>query len=127
MNPIIRKYNAALDYEKLMDLIKSEGEEWKEYLNPIYIEALEKSITYVALNGGELCGYSRSLSDSGIFLWVIDLLVHKNHRGFSIGKKLMDCILNDYPDIDVYVMSDVDPYYKKLGYEKEGSIFKLKR
>lgn len=127
MNPEIRKYNSILDYEKLMNLIKSEGDEWKEYLNPIYIQALEKSICYVAVVGEEICGYSRSISDSGIFLWVIDLLVHKNHRGFSIGKKLMDCILNDFPDIDVYVMSDVDPYYEKLAYTKEGSIFKLKR
>ncbi len=126
MNLKIRKYNPTLDYEGLMKLIQSEGEEWKDYLNPPYRKALENSITYVALVGEELCGYSRSLSDSGIFIWVVDLLVNKNRRGLSIGKKLMDYILTDFPDIDVYVMSDVDQYYKKLGYEKEGSIFKLK-
>ena len=31
----------------------------------------------------------------------------------------MDCILTDFPEIDVYVMSDVDQYYKKLSYEKD--------
>lgn len=110
-----------------MKLVQSEGEEWEDYLNPIYRKALESSITYVALIGEELCGYSRSLSDSGLFIWVIDLLVNKNRRGLSIGKRLMECILTDFPDIDVYVMSDVDPYYDKLGYEKEGSIFKVIR
>ena len=127
MNFKIRKYNPTLDYENLMKLVQSEGEEWKDYLKPIYRKALENSITYVALIGEELCGYSRSLSDSGLFVWVIDLLVNKNRRGFSIGKKLMECILTDFPDIDVFVMSDVDPYYDKLGYEKEGSIFKVIR
>ena len=58
---------------------------------------------------------------------MIDLLVNKSWRGFSIGKELMECIVTDYPDIDVLVMSDVDEYYEKIGYEKEGSIFKVKR
>ncbi len=127
MNLKIRKYNPALDYKDLLKLVQSEGEEWKDYLKPSYRKALENSITYVALIGEELCGYSRSLGDSGLFIWIIDLLVNKNRRGLSIGKKLMECILTDYPDIDVFVMSDVDPYYDKLGYKKEGSIFKLIR
>ena len=127
MNLTIRKYNSTLDYENLMKLIQSEGEEWNDYLNPIYRKVLDNSVTYVALIGEELCGYSRSLSDSGLFVWVIDLLVNKNRRSLSIGRKLMECILLDFPDTDVFVMSDVDRYYEKLGYEKEGSIFKVKR
>lgn len=127
MNLKIRKYNSALDYKSLMKLVQSEGEEWKEYLNPGYRKALDNSITFVALIEDELCGYSRSLSDSGLFIWVVDLLVEKSRRGLSIGKKLMECILTDFPDIDVFVMSDVDTYYEKLGYKKEGSIFEVKR
>ena len=110
-----------------MKLVQSEGEEWEEYLNPIYRKVLDNSITYVAFMEDELCGYSRSLSDSGLFIWVIDLLVNKNRRGLSIGKKLMECIITDFPDTDVFVMSDVDTYYEKLDYKKEGSIFKVKR
>ncbi len=127
MDPKNRTYNPSLDYENLMKLIQSEGDEWNEYLNPEYEQALNDSITYVALIGEELCGYSRSLNDSGLFVWVIDLLVHKDRRGHSIGKKLLECILFDYPDLEVFVMSDVDQYYERLGYEKEGSIFKVKR
>ncbi len=126
MNVKIRKYNPTLDYDNLMSLIQSEGDEWSSYLNPIYREALDNSVTYVALIGDELCGYSRSLNDSGLYVWVVDLLVNKNRRGLSIGKQLMECVLIDFPDTDVFVMSDVDRYYKKLGYKKEGSIFKVK-
>ena len=110
-----------------MKLVESEGEEWEDYLDPIYRKALENSIVYVALIEKELCGYSRSINDSGLFIWVIDLLVSKKWRGLSIGKELMECILTDFPNIDLLVMSDVDQYYEKLSYKKEGSIFKVKR
>ena len=44
----------------------------------------------------------------------------------AIGKKLMERTSSEFPNTDVYVLSDVDPYYTKLGYQKEGSIFKVK-
>lgn len=125
MKIIIRKYNNSEDYEKVLELIETEGDEWKDYLNPKYKVNLEKSITYVAYVDKILCGYSRSISDFGFFIWVVDLLVNKKYRGNSIGKKLMESVLNDYPDKDVFVMSDVDEFYEKIGYQKEGSIFKV--
>ncbi len=121
----IRKYDDLKEYDILLDIIKSEGEEWKDYFDPKYQIVLKKSITYVAYIDNELCGYSRSIDDFGLYIWVIDLLVDKEYRGNSIGQKLMECILTDYPNQDVFVMSDVDGYYTKLGYKKEGSIFKI--
>ena len=126
MNIKTRKYDHLKDYDELLEIIKSEGEEWKDYFDQKYEEVLEKSITYVAYSDKKLCGYSRSINDYGLYIWVIDLLVDKKYRGNSIGEKLMECLLADYPNQDVFVMSDIDEYYKKLGYRKEGSIFKVK-
>jgi ribosomal protein S18 acetylase RimI-like enzyme len=125
MNIEIRKYNHAKDYTDLMNLIMSEGKDWKEYLDPKYQTSLNQSITYVALCNKKLCGYSRSMNDVGYYLWVLELLVHKEYRGHSIGKKLMDYLHTDYTNQEVLIMSDVDGYYQKLGYKKEGSIFKV--
>ena len=125
MNITIRKYQPE-DYQKLHELIVSEGEEWKEYLLPKYQLNLEQSITYVAFSDEVLCGYSRSMNDPGYFVWIIDLLVHKNYRGHSIGKQLMECVQSEFPEQDIYVMSDADEYYKKLGFKIEGTIFKVK-
>lgn len=125
MNIKIRKYKQAEDYEKFLQLIESEGEEWSDYLEENYKEPLKKSITYVAYVEDMLCGYSRSRNDFDLYIWVIDLLVHQEYRGNSIGKKLLDCIVVDFPNQDILVMSDVDEYYEKLGYGKEGSIFKV--
>ena len=111
---------------RLIKLINSEGEEWQDYLKPSYKIAMDNSISYVATADDTLCGYSRSISDSGLFIWSLICSLIRILWGHAIGKQLMECILKDFPKCDVYVMSDVDGYYQKLGYEKEGSIFKVK-
>jgi GNAT superfamily N-acetyltransferase len=125
MNIQIKKYEASRDYKKLQAVIHSEGAEWQDYLKPKYQSALAKSITYVAYKGEQLCGYSRSINDNGIFIWVLDLLVAQPHRGHAIGKQLMECLLKEFPNLDVFVLSDVDEYYDKLGYDKEGTVYKV--
>ena len=124
----IRKYKKE-DENNVMGIIKKEGEEWESYsgldVQDKYKKALKNSITYVAYVGDELCGYSRSLDDNGFFVYVCDLLVTPKFRGKNIGRELMECIYKDYPDKIIYVMSDVDKYYEKQGYRKEGSVFEV--
>lgn len=123
----IRKYNKLTDESKLMKMI--EDEEGWDYANETLAEkykvALATSITYVAFQEDVLCGYSRSLNDFGAYIYVCDLLVMTVCRGKEIGRKLMECIYQDYPDQVVYVMSDVDGYYEKVGYKRIGSIFEV--
>lgn len=95
MNIEIRKYDHSKEYDKLLEIIKSEGEEWKDYFNPKYQVVLKKSITYVAYIDNVLCGYSRSVNDFGLYIWIIDLLVDEKYRGNSIGRKLMECLLTN--------------------------------
>ncbi|WP_422485852.1 GNAT family N-acetyltransferase [Gudongella sp. DL1XJH-153] len=127
----IRKYQKDQDEAGLMKMIRDEGEDWYCYwadeVNEMYRQALENSITYVAYEGGEICGYSRSINDNGFYIYVCDLLVRKSCRGVGIGKSLMESIYSDYPPMTVYVMSDVDGYYDTLGYRREGSVFEVSR
>ena len=124
----IRKYNKE-DENNIMKIIKEEGEEWGCYsgsgVQNKYKKALENSVTYVAYVGDELCGYSRSIDDNGFYIYVCDLLVSPKFRGGDIGREFMECIYKDHPDKIVYVMSDVDEYYEKQGYRKEGSVFEV--
>jgi len=118
------------DEKKLFDIIKAEGEEWKSYWDKDNIEkyknALHNSITYIATENNNICGYVRCREDDGYGVYVYDLLVSRHHRGKSIGRLLMKQVCKDYPDQVCYVMSDVDEYYIKQGYKKEGSIFIIK-
>lgn len=123
----IRKYNKLTDEIKLMQMIQEE-EGWDyadEIMSEKYKKALESSITYVAYQEDVLCGYSRSLDDCGFYIYVCDLLVKPIFRGKEIGRKLMECLYQDYPDQTVYVMSDVDQYYEKVSYNRIGSIFEV--
>ena len=125
----IRRYIKEADEEKLMQMLEEQGQEWSCYsgaaVSKKYRKALEVSITYVAYRGAVLCGYSRSINDCGFYIYVCDLLVLPEYRGQNIGRNLMECIYADYPDYIVFVMSDVDAYYEKQGYRREGSIFEV--
>ena len=123
----IVKYTAIYE-DELMELIRQEGDDWEIYWKEPnasqYRKSFEKSITYIALADGKVCGYSRSLKDE-LFIYVCDLLVNSNHRGNGLGKKLMICLKCEFPNIPVYVMSGNDDYYQKIKCKKEGSIYLL--
>ena len=125
----IKKYSKANE-SLLFELLIDEGDEWSDYHGSAgrdrYIKALESSITYIACDEALVCGYARCREDDGFGVYVYDLLVRKSYRGKQIGKILMERVCHDFPDQPVYVMSDVDPYYEKLGYRREGSIFEVK-
>jgi len=125
----IKRYSKA-DATKVFDMIADEGDDWSDYHGPAgcskYIKALESSITYIAYDETLVCGYVRCREDDGFGVYVYDLLVRKSYRGRQIGKILMDRVCNDFLNQPIYVMSDVDPYYEKLGYRRVGSIFSLR-
>jgi hypothetical protein len=109
----IRPYNESNDFENLILLFKSE-KDWSCYLEEDTIEkyktALSKSITYVAYSEQELIGYSRSIDDFGKYIYICDLLVNKKFRGRHCGRLFMEQLCDDYPDQEIFVMSDVDQY-----------------
>ncbi len=125
----IRPYRKRQD-TKLLDLLLSEGHEWAEYTAPdkkdLYLLNCEKSFTYLLYEDEEVIGYIRALEDYSYYMYVCDLLVRKDKRGQGYGKLLMDHIQKEFPKLTVLVMSDVDEYYTKLGYQKIGSIFEVK-
>lgn len=127
MTLLIRKYNRLTDEVQLMQMIREE-DGWDyadESMADKYRKSLDSSVTYVVFQGGVLCGYSRSLDDCGFYIYVCDLLVRPDFRGKDIGRKLMECLYQDYPNQVVYVMSDVDDYYEKVDYKRIGSIFEV--
>ena len=125
----IRKYEKK-DEKFLFDLLISDGDDWADYHGPIgrskYVKAIESSLTYIAIDQNIVCGYVRCRDDDGFGIYIYDLLARKSYRGNNLGKSLMERVLKDFPNQTVYVMSDVDAYYEKIGYLKEGSIFIVK-
>jgi len=127
-NMQIRKY-IKQDEQQLFALMEREGEEWNDYWSgvgkPAYIKALnEATVTYVVVVDNIIRGFVRCIGSFTIY--VDDLLVDKAYRGREFGRLLMEAVCKEFPEKEVYVMSDVDEYYSKVGYEKAGSLFAVK-
>ncbi|MDU5333483.1 GNAT family N-acetyltransferase [Enterococcus sp.] len=124
----IRPYQKG-DTEELFAMMEKEAD-WNEYCNEKnkenYLRAIQTSITYLLFEEEKICGYARCREDDGFGVYVYDLLIDHNCRGKNYGRYLMEQACKDFPEQTVYVMSDVDPYYEKQGYQKEGTIFIVK-
>lgn len=107
------------DEQQIVDMMREEGDEWKSYWGDENREQhktlLSNSITYVAYDGDQLCGYIRCRDDNGFGIYIYDLLVKKSYRGNNIGMSLMSKIRADYPNDTICAISDADGYYKKTG------------
>ena len=121
----IRQYKPE-DENDLFALIEREGMEWTywqgEYRTK-YKDALAECTVYLVFEGETLCGYVRARNDYGFGVYVMDLLVDKNHRGKEYGRMLMKQVCENFPQDAVYVLGDVYPYYEKLGYGVEGKVY----
>lgn len=115
------------DETALLALLEREGEEWSDYWRgagrTAFLRALASSEVYVVGPREEVMGYLRCRDDDGFGVYVYDLLVDRARRGRGYGRALLERIHQDHPGADVYVMSDADPYYEKLGYDRAGSVF----
>lgn len=132
------KWNTLIMYETLqynqtheagLLSILEQDSDWGFFTNSNSVEKFKKvlanSATYVCCFNGEVCGYIRALVDDCFGVYVSELYVMPKHRNKKNGQNLLSALKTQYPGVDVYVMSDEDSYYEKLGYEKAGSIFKI--
>tara|TARA_R110002072_G_scaffold136124_2_gene278202 strand:- start:180585 stop:180962 length:378 start_codon:yes stop_codon:yes gene_type:complete len=122
----ILRYEKAHEPE-LLALLAAEPD-WSSFLSDDAIDtfrhALLEDETFVCESQGSICGYLRALID-GFGIYVSELYVAPQYRKSGFGSALLVRIKQEHPDQDVYVLSDEDLYYEKLGYKRIGSIFQL--
>ncbi len=122
----ITKYDKAHEAE-LIALLESEPD-WNAFTSPEAIDTLKdallRSETYVCTTEGKVCGYLRALVD-GFGIYVSELYVAPSHRNRGHGRQLLQKIQQQHPQQNVYVLSDEDLYYEKLGCKRVGSVFQL--
>lgn len=123
----IRKYRPQHESDLLQAI--SQDPDWHAFTNEktikAYRAALKNSITYVCYRGSDFCGFIRAIRDEGLAVYISELYVLAEYRNQRIGLSLIERVRNDCHDLNVYVLSDEDAYYRKKGYKKVGSVFKV--
>ena len=122
----ITKYSVQHE-EDLILLLKKEPD-WESLTNKARLnslkEALLNSITLVCYFDGSLCGYIRAIDDP-FGIYVSELYVAPQQRNNGCGREMLSRLKEMYSTRDIYILSDEDLYYEKLGIKKIGSVFQL--
>jgi ribosomal protein S18 acetylase RimI-like enzyme len=122
----ILKYQSEHE-DELLALIRNEPD-WSSFVSEgaidTFKDALLEGETYLCESQGNICGYIRALVD-GFGIYVSELYVAPGCRGNGYGEELLSKVKQEHPNQDVYVFSDEDLYYEKLGYKRVGSVFQL--
>lgn len=83
--------------------------------------AFANSLCVAAYIDGQQVGFARVFTDYAYFAYMSDVMVWPEHRGFGIGKKLVQALL-DHPDLASVTSwtlrtSDAHSLYNQFGFE----------
>ena len=70
----------------------------------------------------ELVGMGRFVGDGGCFYQLVDIAVHPDHQGRGLGTQIVEALLeylreNAPPSAYATLISDVDEFYDRFGFE----------
>ena len=76
------------------------------------------TITLVAIDGNNIVGVVRALSDGKITTYIAEIIVDINYRGKGIGTALLEECYNLYPStrFDLLSSESADEFYKNNGF-----------
>lgn len=111
---LIRQF-IETDFPLIKNLYEREG--WMTFINREHdaLQAWKNStITLVAIDGKNVIGLVRALSDGKITTYIAEIIVDINYRGKGIGKALLEECHNLYPStrFDLLSSEDADEFYK---------------
>ena len=121
---IITKDKAALDRERIREMLSETY--WGKTRSIAEIETtIENSRCYGLFLDGQQIGFARVLSDTVVFAYLMDVLIHKDQRGKGYSKILLDFIFADpeYSKIQRWnlVTRDAHDLYKQYGFTSPAS------
>jgi GNAT superfamily N-acetyltransferase len=56
-------------------------------------KSVQNSLCFGVYDGAQQVGFARVVTDSATFAWLCDVFVLESHRGQSLGKWLIECVV----------------------------------
>jgi predicted N-acetyltransferase YhbS len=85
------------DFAGILELYRAHG--WIHASDPDRLRTAIacSSTSLVALQGDEVVGFARALSDEAFAVYIADILVRPDRQRFGIGSQLFEAMLERYP------------------------------
>ena len=89
-------------------------------------------IVLAAVEGEEVAGFVRVLTDYVFKAMIFDLIVARSFRGQNVGQLLVEKILKHHDltkvrHFELYCLPELEAYYRKLGFTEEVGGVRLMR
>ena len=86
---------------------------------------IEHSLCFCLLREGIQVGFARAVTDYTVFSWIADLVIDPPHRGLSLGKWMMECIIS-HPVLErtqmVLQTRDAHALYEQDGFRQNPAL-----
>lgn len=84
-------------------------------------KSIQHSICFGLFRGSEQVGFTRAVTDYSTFAWICDVIIAPEHRGRSLGKWMVECVLA-HPDLKTSTLvlrtRDAHSLYERFGFER---------
>ncbi|MEL7399999.1 MAG: GNAT family N-acetyltransferase [Pseudomonadota bacterium] len=115
--------NDSVEQPEVIDLYRANG--WSSADKPEQLLAgLRNSHTLVTARlDGRLVGLGNAISDGHLVVYYPHMLVHPDHQGEGIGRKMMEVMQMVYQDFHQQMLTadgDAIAFYQALGFERAG-------
>lgn len=109
----LQEYVEERDYNHILESCRKEH--WEKFYTSkkeIYVQALKKSITYVAYEGDAYCGYIRCITDGIFTIYCCEIIIDDEYKRKGVGRLLIEKVREQYPTCCMDVLSDNDSFYQ---------------
>ena len=112
---------ARLDFEAVYDFLSRESYWARGRAREVVQRSFDHSLCFCVLRGPETVAFARVVTDRAVFAYLCDVFVLPEHRGFGVGKALVEAVVG-HPELQglrwfLLATSDAHGLYGQFGFE----------